>query len=157
MEIFVYSRYAVEAMTAHDEPHIIVSINCPGDEPPHIRTNRATLGRVNLFFWDLEQAPKSDHPTLGNIPEEQLCSDEDAVKIVDLVDAHPEAEHIIVHCTAGQSRSAGVAAALHKALNGTDEAIFKNRRYTPNMRAYRRVLNEWYARHPQEEDTCKSK
>jgi len=156
-EIFVYSRYAIGVIEPHSEPHIIVSVNCPGDEPAFCRTTRATLGRVNIFAWDL------DHKVPGGIveyngmqipmdavPDEQLFQPRDAVAIIDLVEAHPEAEHILVHCTAGKSRSAAVAAALHKVLNGTDEPIFGNKRYTPNMRVYRMVLDEWYTRHPLE-------
>lgn len=158
-EIFVYSRPDVEAMSAHDEPHVIVSINCPGEEQARIRTNRATLGRVNLFFWDLDRLPEDYNgglikahgsDTTFILKEEDLCQPTDAVAIVDLIEAHPEAEHIVVHCTAGKSRSAAVAGALHKILNGNDEPIFGNPRYRPNMRVYRMVLEEWYSRHPQE-------
>jgi predicted protein tyrosine phosphatase len=156
--IHVLSRYAAEAAKANDEPHIIISINCPGDDPARIRENRATLGRVNLFFWDLDKVPEdggvrihgTDSGTFCPIKEEDLCQPSDAAKIIDLVDAHPEAEDIIVHCTAGKSRSAAIAAALHKVLNGSDEPIFGNKRYTPNMRVYRMVLDEWYTRHPLE-------
>jgi len=159
MEIFVYSRPAVEAMEAHTEPHIIVSINCPGEEPARIRTNRATLGRANLFFWDLDRIPEGYEGTpvrphgmdvAVSLVEKDLCQVEDAKKIVDLVEAHPEAKEIVVHCTAGKSRSAAVAAALHKILNGSDEPIFGNKRYQPNMRVYRMILEEWYDRHPME-------
>lgn len=51
---------------------------------------------------------------------------------------------IIVHCGAGQSRSAGVAAAILKYYTNDDTAIFKNPRYTPNMLFYRSVLNSLY-------------
>lgn len=153
-EIFVYSRNVVEALPAHDEPHIIISINSPGQEPARIRTNNATLGRVNLFFWDLDQRPAAGHVEyegkqydFNDIPEEELCQPADAVKVIDLVLAHPEAKQIVVHCRAGVSRSAAVAAALHKVLNGSDEPIFGSRRYRPNMRVYRMLLNEWYDRH----------
>jgi len=156
-EIFVYSRYAAEAMQPHEEPHIIVSINCPGDPPARIKQTRAQLGRVNLFVWDIDQkVPGVEFLWEGKlhkmeeIPEEELFQPAHAKAIIDLVEAHPEAEHIIVHCTAGKSRSAGVAAALHKVLNGSDEPIFGNARYRPNMRVYRMVLEEWYSRHPME-------
>ena len=46
----------------------------------------------------------------------------------------------IVHCYAGQSRSAGVAAAILKYYNNDDFKIFNNIRYTPNMLCYRTVL-----------------
>lgn len=47
---------------------------------------------------------------------------------------------LIVHCEAGMSRSAGVAAAIMKYLFGTDEAIFGIPSYRPNMLCYRRTL-----------------
>ena len=165
--IWVRSRYAAEAAEPHVDPHIIISINCPGEEPARIRTNRATLGRVNLFFWDLDRLPEGevledgsvkvtvhgvDSPSKSfyTIREADLCQPTDAAKIIDLVEAHPEVEDIIVHCTAGKSRSAGCAAALYKVLFGHDDSIFGNKRFTPNMRVYRMVLDEWYRRHPME-------
>lgn len=153
MKISVHSRQAVQDMTVPTEPHIIVSINCPGDEPARIRTTRATLGRADLFFWDLDMIPQGENVTyLGSpILEKDLCQVTDAAKVVDLAEAHlEEAKEIIIHCTAGRSRSAAVAAALHKVLNGSDEPIFGNNRYSPNMRVYRMVLEEWYSRHPLE-------
>lgn len=159
-EIFVYSRHAIEAIAPHEEPHLIISINCPGENPARIRETRATVGRVNLFFWDLERVPEgaegikmrgANGETVVEFTEAQLSQPEDAKQVMDLVEAHPEAEHILVHCTAGISRSSAVAAALHKILNGSDEAIFNNKRYRPNMRVYRMMLNEWYDRHPVEE------
>ena len=48
---------------------------------------------------------------------------------------------IIVHCGAGRSRSAGVAAALMLLLNGDDSPVFSNPLYSPNMHCYREVLN----------------
>jgi hypothetical protein len=47
-----------------------------------------------------------------------------------------------VHCGAGVSRSAGVAAALGKWLNNDDGFIFNNFSYCPNFTCYRLVLNE---------------
>lgn len=159
-KIFVYSRNVIEAIPAHDDPHVIISINCPGENPARIRENRATLGRVNLFFWDLERVPEGAEgvkvkgaggETAIEFTEAQLCQPEDAKKVIDLVLAHrDEMKSVLVHCTAGISRSSAVAAALHKVLNGSDEPIFGNKRYRPNMRVYRMMLNEWYDRHPQE-------
>ena len=143
MEIVVYSRATVEAMDAHQVPHLIISINCPGEDAATIKTNRATLARSDHWFWDLDK-PDPNRPGL----EEFLIQPSDAKQIVDMVDAHPDAERIIVHCTAGRSRSAGVAAALLKALTGNDDQIFKNSHYFPNMRVYRMVLEAYYDKHP---------
>ena len=50
-------------------------------------------------------------------------------------------ERIIVHCEYGQSRSAGVAAAISTYLDGHDNGIFLDRRYYPNRTCYRVVLD----------------
>lgn len=66
----------------------------------------------------------------------------DANKIKDfIIEAIEHVELIIVHCGAGQSRSAGVAAAILKYLYNDDSQIFNNPRYTPNMRCYSMVLS----------------
>lgn len=49
-------------------------------------------------------------------------------------------DKIIVHCGAGQSRSAGVAAAILKWMTNDDMQIFGNPKYTPNMRCFRFML-----------------
>jgi len=155
-DIVIYSRYAIEHADPPDVPHLIVSINCPGEPPAKIRTHRGTLGRVDLFFWDLDHRPGGViiEPTgveldAAAIPDEHFCQSSDAKKVIDLIEAHPSAERINVHCTAGISRSSATAAALHKILNGSDAVIFDNPRYRPNMRVYRMMLDEWYARHPE--------
>ena len=57
-----------------------------------------------------------------------------------------EFDTILVNCGAGQSRSAGIAAALMEYFNGDDTPIFDNPKYTPNTRCYRYLLNELYDR-----------
>lgn len=67
-----------------------------------------------------------------------------AREIKEFVDKHIEADdfnEIIVHCEAGRSRSAGVAAALMVYLNNDDSAIFNSGMYNPNMLVYRTMLN----------------
>lgn len=143
IDIRVFSRPAVEALPAQEVPHIIVSINCPGEEPANIKTNERTLGRINLFFWDLDRHP--DGATQESCP---LAQPSDGESVVDLVLANPTAQRIVIHCTAGKSRSAAVAAALHLVLNGSDKPIFGNPQYRPNMLVYRHVLNGWANRNP---------
>jgi predicted protein tyrosine phosphatase len=50
-------------------------------------------------------------------------------------------ERIIVHCEFGQSRSAGIAAAICRYFENHDDSIFINRRYYPNLTCYRYVLS----------------
>lgn len=50
-------------------------------------------------------------------------------------------EEFIIHCAAGISRSAGMAAALSKIYNKDDTEFFKASR--PNMFVYRQTLKAW--------------
>lgn len=52
---------------------------------------------------------------------------------------------LIVHCSAGISRSAGVAAAIHDAqgwpvANARDNDVFRDGKFAPNMHCYRTML-----------------
>jgi hypothetical protein len=141
MEFTVHSKQAFAAALPPDVPHVIVSINCPGDDPPRFQANEQTLGRVNLFFWDLDAIPYGQDSVRANW---ELCEPGDARQVVELLDTHPDAQHVVVHCTAGKSRSAAVAAALMKSIEGDDSPIFNDPRYRPNMRVYRMVLEAWH-------------
>ena len=69
----------------------------------------------------------------------------DAESIVRFVNRNlDKVERLIVHCEAGQSRSAGVAAAILKYLTGDDTQIYDDSKYTPNSTCYREVLNKFY-------------
>ena len=66
---------------------------------------------------------------------------QNAYDILDFVEKWLDEDvDIIVHCGAGVSRSAGVAAALSLLVNGDDSNIFDDGRYSPNMHCYRSVL-----------------
>ena len=53
---------------------------------------------------------------------------------------YDKAERLIVHCEFGQSRSAGVAAALCQHFEGHDNGISTDPRYFPNWTCYKYVL-----------------
>lgn len=161
MKVSILSRWVAERMSPLSVPHLIVSINCPDEGPARIASNDLTLGRVNLFFWDLDHRPVGPvtDPTGrlqvtdgSQIPEEHLFQPEHARQIVGLLDAHPSAEHLVVHCTAGISRSSGVGAAVHRIANGDDAVVFNDRRFRPNMRVYRAVLQAWHEAHPTDQE-----
>ena len=74
--------------------------------------------------------------------EENCITKQDAEKIVNFIKRYKDiAEHVIVHCEAGVSRSAGVCAALLYATTGSDMQIFDDAKYCPNMTCYRTILN----------------
>lgn len=142
-EFFVYSRDAIEAIRPHDVPHIIVSIQTPKDpDAVKLPINDHTLKVVNLVFHDLDDRAMA-HVELRDQYEADCFSPGQARQILAAVKAYPEAQALLVHCDAGISRSPAVAAALSKILVGDDTNFFK--RYHPNMRVYRTILEEHYA------------
>ena len=150
MHFFVYSRQAIEALPPHTVSHIIVSIRLPNDPKEVVlRTNKHTLEVLHMLFHDIDNYPPEiekqlfeEHPELLS----QLFTEEMGHQIIDFVLRHKnKAEHFIVHCDAGMSRSPGVAAVVCKAIyNEDDTSFFK--RYTPNMRVYRHIMNAFTSR-----------
>lgn len=71
-------------------------------------------------------------------------TDEDAVKIKDFVlKWKDKVDTIWVHCDAGISRSAGVAAGILEALGEDNSYIFDSKMYFPNLLCYRKTLNSF--------------
>jgi predicted protein tyrosine phosphatase len=133
MQVFVYSRQALDAARPHEVPHVIVSITSSADDVAKLRSNAMCRGVLRLAFPDVEEPSVS-------FAESILFSPAHAAQITDFVREHaPHVERILVHCDAGVSRSAAVGAAIARALNGDDTEFFAGR-YRPNMRVYRMVL-----------------
>lgn len=133
MEILVMNR--ARAITYshkyHEEKSVLISINNIIDEPAHIsrKTENGILAVLRLFFDDVDY---------GNT----AMTTSDANKIAEFVHRYQySVDRIIVHCEAGQSRSAGVAAAIMLYLFGNDDLIFDDPKYRPNMFCYRKTLN----------------
>ena len=57
-----------------------------------------------------------------------------------VLNMHRKTERFIVHCEFGQSRSAGIAAAISEYVKGNDSGILRNRKYNPNRACYDYVL-----------------
>lgn len=100
------------------------------------RFSRSVYPAKSLFlqFDDVER----EHD--GYIPIDQKQAEQIA-KFIRMIYADEYVHTIVVHCEAGISRSAGVAAAILKWWIGDDSPIFDNNYYRLNMRCYRMVLN----------------
>ena len=115
-------KTAIISITDTDKADVIFEKN-------EINGIRAVL---RLKFDDVERDYKNEH----------CITKEDAENIVKFVNKNKnKVDKFIVHCEAGVSRSAGVGAAIMKALNGDDWDVFKNPLKCPNMKCYRMVLN----------------
>ena len=115
-------KTAIISITDTDKADVIFEKN-------EINGIRAVL---RLKFDDVERDYKNEH----------CITKEDAENIVKFVNKNKnKVDEFIVHCEAGVSRSAGVGAAIMKALNGDDWDVFKNPLKCPNMKCYRTVLN----------------
>lgn len=136
MNVQVMSRKKFEeyVFQQHRESSIVVSISSCGDSPPFVVCNNANkiVNVFNAFFNDTDDR----NTVYGGIDFNT------AIQIAQFVKINYTAHinKIIVHCDAGQSRSAGVAAAILKYFTNDDTQIFDNPRYTPNRLCYRLVL-----------------
>ncbi len=120
-------RKAVEyCHAAHQSETVMISIGGEGDAAGVFKSGRNRI--LAILPLTFEDSDVSDGMT-----------DEDAGKVATFVRRYQHVP-VVVHCEAGYSRSAGVAAAIMKWANGDDTPIFKGP-YAPNMRCYRKVLN----------------
>ena len=131
MKFVVLSREtAVEfSSKKQDDRFVIISIGNAGDDAVVFRKNPKMMAVLPLNFNDVDGGD-------GSISIEQAQSIISFVK-----EWESSVGLIVVHCSAGVSRSAGVCAALMKWLNGDDSPIFDDPFYKPNMRCYRTVMN----------------
>lgn len=137
MKIIVRNRPQAETVDPPEVSHLIVSISTPGDEPAKPKTNEHTILMLKFQFHDADREVLPGTAAWSYFGGDvQLFTAEMAEQIVDVLS---EENVLIVHCDAGQSRSAGVAAAVSKWFNGTDDDYFRPP-YTPNRLVYRMML-----------------
>lgn len=131
--IEVRSRPGAEVFVC-DGPWAAISISTkPDDWPVLSETNRVDL--LQLHFYDVD-FPDYD----GKIPNNIFDRDRGSRILHFVEEVWGKVDCLLVHCEAGISRSAGVAAAIDKIKNNTDEKWFKPP-YFPNRLVYRTILN----------------
>jgi len=139
---------AIKVAEIFPKSFAVISISTPGDEPPKFPTNKSLKFLLPLSFYDID-------PTSWKTPEwkeslkkykDGIFSEEQAKQIIKFVYELEEngINILIVHCDAGVSRSAGVGAAIELILNGSDKAVFNNRKFIPNRFVYRTIINTLY-------------
>jgi predicted protein tyrosine phosphatase len=142
MQFSVLSRGEVEYLPNDvSVPHVIISITNPGTAPARVRMNDNTLQVLRLEFEDMEDNPNYRTAMYAKaFGEPKLFNRRQAQQIKQLVE-NVEPEMVVVHCEAGISRSAAVAAALSKHYNGDDRGIWVSTRYFPNKLVYNVLLD----------------
>jgi len=124
--IYYFTVVGVELVTKREfidsikVPHVIISIVSPEFEEFTIPYNSTCKDTLQLRFHDVD----SEGNVIGafnKVGTIKPISNLDIKSIHDFVEKNKDMGEWIIHCEAGISRSAGVAVALSKILNGVDE------------------------------------
>lgn len=129
------SRQAAEQFDA-DQAYIMISVTDPTARKVSLRKSPNRVGLLELKFHDVDR----DYGNLDIV----LFDKEDARKIIDFVEEWKDQVGLIaIHCEAGISRSAAIAAALKKTVYGEDDSeVF--RRALPNRWVYSMIMYEYH-------------
>ena len=114
--------------TEQDVPYFVISITPIFSDDAILKESDNRKSVLRLKFDDIEVGKNS-------LTQQQATEIKDFV----LDNLEKGVHSCIIHCTMGVSRSAGVGAAISKAINDEDDLFFKY--FTPNMTCYRKVLN----------------
>ncbi len=123
--------------TTHDEPYAVLSSTDPQGTHPKIAPSEQLRALLTLQFSDVDRVLPRLQAKSAYV---RSCTPEIARRIAAFVQAQ-RAQGVrlfVIHCEAGMSRSAGVAAALSQFYNG-DEFFFLHH-YRPNVLVREMVL-----------------
>lgn len=114
-----------------NKDYIIISIN---------DTNCDTVIFKNTHIKDVLKITFDDltFPIAGHT----LIDDQISLKIKNFIDSYKDSiKNIIVHCTAGISRSGAVGCTIARYLNGDDSYLLQTGLYMPNKLVYKTMCN----------------
>ena len=95
----------------------------------------------DLISENIRGRKPTEEEALALAKKFHMFSDEHAKKVAAFVDSVlGKADILICQCEYGQSRSAGIAAAIKQSLHGNGIDIFADERYFPNKLVYRKVM-----------------
>lgn len=139
MKLIILNKSKAQRLsyTDYSSDKVIISIRTPGDDKAGFDSNNKSIKDIlYLEFYDISY--NSQDVFKGYDP----MTDEDAVKIKDFVlKWKDKVDTLWVHCDAGISRSAGIAAGILEALGEDKSYIFDSKMYFPNLLCYRKTLN----------------
>ncbi|GAG76409.1 unnamed protein product [marine sediment metagenome] len=145
MKFAVLSRAEIKDFKT-DKKHIVISVMDPNDSEGRAKMldNKKREGVLWMAFhdWNGRQMKMIKDKPVPNERDWVFFDSKMAKLIVDFVQCHQmEADLVVCQCEAGISRSAGIAAALAKCINGNDFYFFN--RYLPNSLVYSLIMKEW--------------
>lgn len=118
-------------------PHVCISVRDPESNKASLYPNLARLDALYLEFHDLDEP-------LPGMSEDVVFNQEHVKNILGFYRRWvKQVDGFVINCEAGISRSAAVGAALAK-ITGYDDSLFF-KKFCPNRRVYRMLLNEWYS------------
>lgn len=131
-KIKVLSREAIKHFRTGIR-HVVISVRDPDSDKVRLPVQTSRLDALYLVFHDIDKEFSTQKLKIFTEGMSALIWEflEKYLSKVDL---------IIVNCEAGISRSAGIAGAISKVINGKDDYYFKY--YCSNRLVYRTVLNE---------------
>ena len=131
-----YSPAGLEEQAEEKDSYAVISIqDGQSDGFGFVFTeNRFCRGVLTLRFDDIERP----------VPGAVLFSKEMAEQIIDFIGQMREADTLLLHCYAGQSRSMAVGAFAVKMLGGSNTRYFLS--YQPNRFVYDTLMEIWRAR-----------
>ena len=112
------------------EDCVIISINNTGYDT-NILKNKNIIDICKLWFDDIDNEKYEDEDL-------KLMNIKQAIEIKNFVEKHKsKVKHIVIHCSAGISRSAAVGCVIAGYLNNTDNYLWQSGRYMPNKHVYK--------------------
>ncbi len=120
-------------------PYLVISVTDPEEPEANLAASPLCRAVLRLQFHDTSQTV--DIPGLEGLFSDSgaAMTADDARAILDFVASHANKVDLIVcQCEAGVSRSAGIAAALSRIMQGDDEFFFVH--YLPNHHIYELLL-----------------
>ncbi len=133
MDVKIVSRDEIVklATTPFEDGVALISIYDTDDVPPRLMNKP----KYTLFMaFDDIYADDTDEVDLDFF---KPFNEKMAKKISGFIKLHQDdVNTFICQCQFGQSRSAGVAAAIKKYFDNDEQAIFNDKRYSPNKKVY---------------------
>ena len=136
VKIFDFESIEARAQKPFAPGTAIISIGDNGNESPKLKYAPDYI--IRLEFEDIAPDELDDE---GRNPD-HIFNDEQAREIAGFIyNVKDKTDTIICQCEYGQSRSAGLAAAIREHFHGDGIDIFADDRYYPNKLVFRKVLN----------------